>query len=74
MERKITFIIRSGQNYPMAAKIKFNCTNNMAKYEACVLDLEMATDMNVHKLMVIGDSNLLIHQFQEEWAVKNPKI
>ncbi|XP_015057597.1 uncharacterized protein LOC107003845 [Solanum pennellii] len=30
--------------------------------------------MNVHQLLVIGDSDLLIHQVQGEWAVKNPNI
>ena len=30
--------------------------------------------MNVHELLVIGDSIFLIHQVQGEWAVKNPKI
>ncbi|KAK4706990.1 hypothetical protein R3W88_033462 [Solanum pinnatisectum] len=34
----------------------------------------MAIDMNVHELLVIGDIDLLIHQVQGEWAVKNPKI
>ena len=51
-----------GQHYPMAAKIQFNCTNNMAEYEACILGLKMAIDMNVYELLVIGDSDLLIHQ------------
>ncbi|XP_015054887.1 uncharacterized protein LOC107001292 [Solanum pennellii] len=46
----------------------------MAEYEACILGLKMAIDMNVHELLVIGDSYLLIHQVQGEWAVKNPKI
>ncbi|XP_049357012.1 uncharacterized protein LOC125821647 [Solanum verrucosum] len=46
----------------------------MAEYEACILGLKMAIDMNVHELLVIGDSDLLIHQVQGEWAVKNPKI
>ena len=58
----------------MAAKLQFNCTNNMAEYEACILGLKMAIDMNVYELLVIGDSNLFIHQVQEEWAVKKPKI
>ncbi|XP_069143356.1 uncharacterized protein [Solanum lycopersicum] len=34
----------------------------------------MSINMNVYKLFVIGDSDLLIHQVQGEWAVKNPKI
>ncbi|XP_015167179.1 uncharacterized protein [Solanum tuberosum] len=67
-------VSESGQHYPMAAKLRFNCTNNMAEYEACILDLKMAIDMNVYELLVIGDSDLLIHQVQGEWAVKNLKI
>nr|XP_019066935.1 uncharacterized protein LOC101255278 [Solanum lycopersicum] len=67
-------VSESGQHYPMAAKLQFNCTNNMAEYEACILGLKMAVEMNVYELLVIGDSDLLIHQVQGEWAVKNPKI
>nr|XP_004237300.1 uncharacterized protein LOC101260336 [Solanum lycopersicum] len=58
----------------MAAKIQFICTNNITEYEACILGLKMTIDMNVHKLLSIGDSHSLIHQVQGEWAVKNPKI
>ena len=81
-ERRITkvksigavLVSESSQHYPMAAKLRFNCTNNMAEYEACILGLRMAIDMNFYELLVIGDSDLLIHQVQGEWAVKNPKI
>ncbi|XP_015086872.1 uncharacterized protein LOC107029958 [Solanum pennellii] len=58
----------------MAAELRFNCMNNMAEYEACILGLKIAIDMNVHDLLVFGDSDLLIHQVQGEWAVNNPKI
>ncbi|XP_070012401.1 uncharacterized protein [Nicotiana sylvestris] len=34
----------------------------------------MAIDMNVQELLVIGDSDLLIHQVREEWATRNSKI
>ena len=46
----------------------------MAEYEACILGLKISIDMNVYEFLVIGDSDLLIHQVQGEWAVKNPKI
>ena len=62
------------QHYPMTAKLRFNYTNNMAKYEAYVLGFKMVIDVNVHELLVIGDSNLLIHQVQGEWALKYSKI
>ena len=46
----------------------------MAEYEACILSLKMVVDMNVYEFLVIGDSDLLIHQVQGEWDVKKPKI
>ncbi|XP_015060443.1 uncharacterized protein LOC107006392 [Solanum pennellii] len=32
-------VSESRQNYPMAAKLPFDCTNNMDEYEACILDI-----------------------------------
>ncbi|XP_055801017.1 uncharacterized protein LOC129870307 [Solanum dulcamara] len=67
-------ISEKGQYYPISAKIRFDCTNNMAEYEACILGLKMSIDMNVKELLVIGDSDLLVHQVLGEWATKNVKI
>ncbi|XP_070015055.1 uncharacterized protein [Nicotiana sylvestris] len=49
----------TGQHYPVSTKLRFPCT---AEYETCILELKMAIDMNVQKLLGIGDSYLLIHQ------------
>ncbi|XP_070025091.1 uncharacterized protein [Nicotiana sylvestris] len=46
----------------------------MAEYEACILGLKMAINMNIQELLVIGDSELLIHQVREELVTKNSKI
>ncbi|XP_070013895.1 uncharacterized protein [Nicotiana sylvestris] len=43
-----------GQHYPVSNKLKFPCTNNMAEYEAYILGLNMAIDMNIPELLVIG--------------------
>ncbi|XP_060170553.1 uncharacterized protein LOC132601488 [Lycium barbarum] len=67
-------ISENGKHYPMDAKLKFHCTNNTAKYEACIIGLRMALDIDINKLLVIGDSDLLIHQVQGEWATKNENI
>ncbi|XP_070010242.1 uncharacterized protein [Nicotiana sylvestris] len=63
-----------GQHYPVSSKLRFPCTNNMEKYEACILGLNMVVDMKIQELLVIGDSNLLVYQVQGEWATKNSKI
>ncbi|XP_070029141.1 uncharacterized protein [Nicotiana sylvestris] len=67
-------VSETDQHYPVSAKLKFPCTNNMVEYEACILGLMMAIDMNIQELLVIEDSDLLIHQVREEWVTKNSKI
>ncbi|XP_070017252.1 uncharacterized protein [Nicotiana sylvestris] len=67
-------VLETGQHYPVSAKLRFLCTNNMAEYEACILGLSMVIDMNIQELLVIGDSDFLVHQVQGEWATKNSKI
>ncbi|KAL3747664.1 hypothetical protein ACJRO7_016462 [Eucalyptus globulus] len=49
-----------GQHHPVAAKLIFPCTNNVAEYEACILGLQAAIEMGVAKLNVFGDSALII--------------
>ncbi|XP_070045469.1 uncharacterized protein [Nicotiana tomentosiformis] len=46
----------------------------MAEYEACILGLRLAIDMNVQELLVIEDLDLLVHQVLGEWATENTKI
>ncbi|XP_047249987.1 uncharacterized protein K02A2.6-like [Capsicum annuum] len=41
-----------GQHYPVTAKLRFPCTNNIAEYEACILGLRLALDMGVHELAI----------------------
>ncbi|XP_070028950.1 uncharacterized protein [Nicotiana sylvestris] len=67
-------VSKKGQHYTVSAKLRFPCTNNMVEYEACIMGLNLAIDMNIQELLVIRDSNLLVHQVQGEWATKITKI
>ncbi|XP_070048988.1 uncharacterized protein [Nicotiana tomentosiformis] len=55
-------VSETGQHYPVSAKLRFSCTNHMAEYEACILGIKLAIDMNIQEFLVIGDSDLLVHQ------------
>ncbi|XP_070036727.1 uncharacterized protein [Nicotiana tomentosiformis] len=55
-------VSKIGQHYLAFAKLRFTFTNNMAEYEACIFGLRLAIDMNIQEILVIGDSDLLIHQ------------
>ncbi|XP_070020378.1 uncharacterized protein [Nicotiana sylvestris] len=46
----------------------------MAEYESYILGLNMVVDMNIQELLVIRDSDLLVHQVQGECATKNSGI
>ncbi|XP_070009700.1 uncharacterized protein [Nicotiana sylvestris] len=59
---KAVLVSEMGQHYPVSAKLRFPCTNDMVEYEACILGLNMAVDMNIQELLLIGDSDLLVHQ------------
>ena len=52
------------QCIPFTARLGFNCTNNMAEYEACALGIQAAIDFNIKLLKVYEDSALLIHQLR----------
>ncbi|PKI37277.1 hypothetical protein CRG98_042329 [Punica granatum] len=43
-------ISQDGRHYPVAAKVDFSCTNNVAEYEACILGLQAAIDFKVKEL------------------------
>ncbi|XP_075087577.1 uncharacterized protein LOC142169593 [Nicotiana tabacum] len=61
------------ESYP-GWRIFFHGAANIKGYKACILGIWMVVDMNIKELLVIGDSNLLIHQVQGEWTTKNVKI
>ncbi|PKI70481.1 hypothetical protein CRG98_009115 [Punica granatum] len=63
-----------GRHYPVAAKVDFSCTNNVAEYEACILGLQAAIDFKVKELEVFGDSMLTIFQTLGQWKTKDTKL
>ncbi|XP_070035011.1 uncharacterized protein [Nicotiana tomentosiformis] len=71
---RAVLVSERGQHYLVFAKLMFPCTNNMEEYEAFILGLKLAIDMNVQELLVIGDSDLLVHQVLREWDTKNTKM
>ncbi|XP_019432548.1 PREDICTED: uncharacterized protein LOC109339546 [Lupinus angustifolius] len=59
---------------PITVRLCFNCTNNIAEYEACALGLQVALERKVKIVEVFGDSALVIHQLKEEWETLGNKL
>ncbi|WRX28548.1 Ribonuclease H domain - like 10 [Theobroma cacao] len=60
--------------YPATARLNFNCTNNIAEYEALVIGLQAAIEMKVSTIDVYGDSALVICQMRGEWETRDSKL
>ncbi|XP_050896336.1 uncharacterized protein LOC127103090 [Lathyrus oleraceus] len=75
----------TGFHLPFTARLCFDCTNNMAKYEACIYVMEATIDLRIKILEVYGDSALVISQladalatlasmFKDKWKNETPAI
>jgi len=62
------------QYIPMTARLCFNCTNNIAEYEACAMGIQAAIESKAKFLNVYGDSALVIHQLRGEWETRDQKL
>ena len=67
-------ITPEGSHIPFTARICFECTNNIAEYEACIMGLEEAIDLRIKNLTVYGDSALVINQIKGEWETRHPGL
>ncbi|XP_071923123.1 uncharacterized protein [Coffea arabica] len=63
-----------GNHYPVAAKLRFPYTNNMAEYEICIFGLQMALKMEKKDLIMFSDSDLPVHQTLKLWVTQDMKI
>ncbi|KAG8481511.1 hypothetical protein CXB51_026366 [Gossypium anomalum] len=63
-----------GDHYPFTCKSDFDCTNNMAEYEACTMGLQAAIERGIKTLEVYGDFALVIYQLRGEWETRDPKL
>ena len=63
-----------GCHTPFIAKLCFDCTNNMAEYEACIMGIRVAIDLRIKFLIIYGDSSLVISQIKGEWDTKHPNL
>ncbi|XP_070002346.1 uncharacterized protein [Nicotiana sylvestris] len=70
----VVLISEIGHHYPVTGQLRFYYTNNMVEYEACILGLRLAVDMGIQEVLVFGDSDLLVHQIQEEWETRDLKL
>jgi ribonuclease HI len=55
-------------------KLSFDCTNNMAEYEALILGLRTLKELGAKRIAVHGDSELIINQVKGIYQSKHPRL
>jgi ribonuclease HI len=70
----ILFIAPRGEQLKYALQLLFPASNNAAEYEALIHGLNIAISLGIKRLMVYGDSLVVISQINKEWACSNDSM
>ena len=71
---RAVLISPENQYIPVTTRLCFDCTNNIAEYEACAMRIRAAIEYRVKILEVYGDSALVVHQIKGEWETRDKKL
>ena len=55
-------------------KLNFQCTNNIAEYEALLLGLQLLKKLGTKRIIVYGDSEMIIKKVNGEYTAKHPRL
>ena len=70
----ILFITPTKDKLRSTLRINFPSSNNITEYEACLPRLRIAIELGVKRLMVYGDSTLVINQVNKDWSYSSEKM
>jgi ribonuclease HI len=72
----IGVVLRAQDGTPLVTLGRFigRATNNVAEYRALITGLEKAKELGAKRILIRGDSELIIKQMRGEYRVKNPDL
>jgi ribonuclease HI len=72
----IGIVVRAGDGTPLVTLGRFigRATNNVAEYRALITALQQARELGAKKVVVRGDSELVVKQMRGEYRVKNADL
>jgi ribonuclease HI len=72
----IGVVVSAADGTPLIALGRFigRATNNVAEYKALITALEQAKTLGASKIIIRGDSELVIKQMRGEYRVKHPDM
>ena len=72
----IGVVVRAQDGTPLVTIGRFlgTCTNNVAEYRALITALEQVKKLGARKVVIRGDSELIVKQMRGEYRVKNEAL
>ena len=72
----IGIVLRAQDGTPLITLGRFigRATNNTAEYQALIVGLQKAHELGAKKLLIRGDSELIIKQMKGEYRVRHPEL
>src|ERR1041385_3254694 len=72
----IGVVVRAADGTPLVTLGRFigRATNNVAEYRALITAMEEALKLGAKRVLIRGDSELIIKQMRGEYRVKNPDM
>jgi ribonuclease HI len=54
-------------------RLEFQCTNNIAEYEAILLGLRKAKSMRIQRLVIKTDSKIVAGHIKKDYKARDPE-
>nr|AAV43845.1 putative polyprotein [Oryza sativa Japonica Group] len=70
----VTLTSPSGDVLKYLVRLDFRATNNMAEYEGLLAGLRVAAGLGIRRLLVLGDSQLVVNQVSKEYQCSDPQM
>ena len=70
----VIVVTPDGEVLPLAERLMFLVTNNIAEYDACIFGIETLVVLGARGAEVYGDSMLVVRQTQGEWELREDKL
>jgi ribonuclease HI len=70
----VVLIPLEGDMLKYAIQIEFSATNNITKYEGLVTEIRLAKELGIRRLLIRGDSQLVVKQVQKVYIRNDDKM
>nr|ABA98939.1 transposon protein, putative, unclassified [Oryza sativa Japonica Group] len=70
----VTLTSPNGDVLRYLVRLDFRATNNMAEYEGLLAGLRVAAGLGIRRLLVLGDSQLVVNQVCKEYRCSDPQM